>query len=132
MAGGDSRELGRCRLTSELHEVLAEVATFGFVEPGGLADDLECSFDPLVVRHVRWGAVVVHVERDAELTWIPQYQVAVRVVGARPPLKTTRRVKVPSPLSVILWSWPFAVKTMVNVPPVSRLVNTSVPRTLSR
>jgi hypothetical protein len=35
---------------------------------------------------------------------------------------------VPSPLSVTVWSWRTAVKTLVKVPPVSRLVQVTVPR----
>jgi hypothetical protein len=41
-------------------------------------------------------------------------------------------VMVPSPLSVITWSFEFREKTLVNVPPVFRLVKTFVPCTLSR
>ena len=41
-------------------------------------------------------------------------------------------VMVPSPLSTIVWSLLLAVKMLVYVPPVFRLVVTTVPRTLSR
>ena len=41
-------------------------------------------------------------------------------------------VMVPSPLSVMTWSWLTEAKTWVKVPPVSRLVVTNVPCTLSR
>ena len=41
-------------------------------------------------------------------------------------------VMVPSPLSTMVWSLLLAVKTLVKVPPVSRLVVTTVPCTLSR
>ena len=41
-------------------------------------------------------------------------------------------VMVPSPLSVMTWSWLMDAKTWVKVPWVSRLVVTKVPRTLSR
>ena len=41
-------------------------------------------------------------------------------------------VMVPSPLSTIVWSLLLLVKTLVKVPPVFRLVVTTVPCTLSR
>ena len=76
--------------------------------------------------------MVVDVFGVPDRAGVLEHEVAAGVVEAEPPEEEMVRVKVPSPLSMIVWSLLLTAMTSVKVPPVFRLVVTRVPFVLSR